>query len=37
MHFLSSNPQRVRRTVAALCLDTPAAAYELPGTELTIT
>ena len=36
MHFLSSNPLRARRTVAALCLDTPAAAYELPGTEYTI-
>ncbi|MBL8179752.1 MAG: DUF4910 domain-containing protein [Bryobacterales bacterium] len=33
LHYVASNPERVRRTVAALCLDTPAAAYELAGTE----
>src|SRR5262249_13554949 len=35
MHYLATNPDRVRRTVAALCLDTPAAAYGLAGTEYT--
>jgi hypothetical protein len=33
MHYLATNPERVKRTVAAMCLDTPAAAYELKGTE----
>jgi len=35
MHYLATNPDRVRRTVAALCLDTPAASYGLAGTEYT--
>jgi hypothetical protein len=35
MHYIVSNPDRVRRTVAALCVDTPAAPYELAGTEYT--
>jgi hypothetical protein len=34
-HYIAANPERVRRTVAAMCLDTPAAAYELKGTEYT--
>jgi len=34
-HYLASNPERIRRTVAAFCLDTPAAPYDLPGTEYT--
>ena len=35
LHYLAANPDRVKRTVAAMCLDTPASAYELPGTEYT--
>jgi hypothetical protein len=35
MHYIASNPERVRRTVAALCVDTPAASYDLAGTEYT--
>ncbi|HZT29620.1 MAG TPA: M28 family peptidase [Bryobacteraceae bacterium] len=35
MHFLASDPARMRRTVAAMCLDTPAAPYEMAGTEYT--
>ena len=33
MHYVASNPERIRRTVAAICVDTPAAAYEIAGTE----
>ena len=35
MHYVVSNPERMRRTVAAMCIDTPAAPYDLPGTEYT--
>jgi hypothetical protein len=35
MHFLATNPERTRHTIAAMCLDTPAAAYEMAGTEYT--
>ena len=35
MHYIASNPERVRRTVAAMCVDTPAASYDLAGTEYT--
>ncbi|HWB98819.1 MAG TPA: M28 family peptidase, partial [Bryobacteraceae bacterium] len=35
MHFLASDPARVKRTIAAMCLDTPAAPYEMAGTEYT--
>lgn len=35
MHYLATNPERVKNTVAALCLDTPAAPYDLAGTEYT--
>jgi hypothetical protein len=35
MHYVVSNPERVRRTVAAVCLDTPAAPQNLAGTEYT--
>jgi len=35
MHFVASNPDRIRRTVAAICVDTPAASYDLAGTEYT--
>lgn len=33
MHYLATYPERVRRTVAAICLDTAAGRYELAGTE----
>jgi len=35
LHYLVNNPERVRRTVAAMNIDTPAAPYELPGSEYT--
>jgi hypothetical protein len=35
MHYLATNTKRVRRTVAAMCLDTPAAPQNLAGTEYT--
>jgi hypothetical protein len=35
MHYVAHNPERIRRTVAAMCVDTPAASYDLPGTEYT--
>ena len=35
MHYIATNPDRIRRTVAAICLDTPAASYQLAGTEYT--
>ncbi len=35
MHYIQTNPERIRRTVAAMCLDTPAASYQLAGTEYT--
>ncbi|MBX5494124.1 MAG: M28 family peptidase [Bryobacteraceae bacterium] len=33
MHYVASNPSRIRKTMAAFCVDTPAASYELAGTE----
>jgi len=35
MHYIQTHPERMRRTVAALCMDTPAASYDLAGTEYT--
>lgn len=35
MHYVQTNPERIRRTVAAMCVDTPAASYDLAGTEYT--
>jgi len=35
MHYVERNPDRIRRTVAAMCVDTPAASYDLAGTEYT--
>jgi hypothetical protein len=35
MHYVQNHRDRVRRTVAAMCMDTPAASYDLPGTEYT--
>ncbi|MFN7935991.1 MAG: DUF4910 domain-containing protein [Bryobacteraceae bacterium] len=36
MPYMARNPERVKRTMAALCLDTPAAAYEIAGTEYSV-
>lgn len=35
MHYVAHNPERIRRTIAAMCVDTPAASYDLAGTEYT--
>jgi len=35
MYYIETHPERMRRTVAALCMDTPAASYDLAGTEYT--
>ena len=35
MHYVAENTDRIRRTVAAFCVDTPAAPYEMAGTEYT--
>jgi hypothetical protein len=35
LHYAQTYPDRIRRTVAAMCVDTPAAPYELAGTEYT--
>ena len=35
MHYIQSNPERIKRTVAAMCMDTPAGPYEMAGTEYT--
>ena len=35
MAYVASNPDRMRRTVAAMCVDTPAGIYNLAGTEYT--
>jgi hypothetical protein len=35
MHYIATNPERIRRTVAAMCVDTPAAPYSMAGTEYT--
>jgi hypothetical protein len=35
MHYVAHNPERIRRTVAAMCVDTPAGPYALSGTEYT--
>jgi hypothetical protein len=35
MHYMSTYPERTRRTVAAMTVDTPAAPYDLAGTEYT--
>jgi hypothetical protein len=31
MHYIATNPERIKRTVAAICLDTPAGGYDLAG------
>jgi hypothetical protein len=35
MQYVARNQERIRRTVAAMCVDTPAASYDLAGTEYT--
>ena len=35
MSYLLAHPDRARRTVAAMCLDTPATSYSLAGSEYT--
>src|SRR5437588_10008837 len=35
MHYVSTHPDRMRHTVAAMCVDTPASPYDLSGTEYT--
>ncbi|MBZ5594833.1 MAG: M28 family peptidase [Acidobacteriia bacterium] len=35
MHYVSTQAGRMRRTVAAMTVDTPAASYDLAGTEFT--
>jgi hypothetical protein len=35
LYYAQTYPDRVRRTVAAMCVDTPAAPYQLAGTEYT--
>jgi peptidase M28-like protein len=35
MPYVAANAARIRRTVAAMCVDTPAALYHLAGTEYT--
>src|SRR5579859_3880599 len=35
LYYIAKNAERMRRTVAAMCMDTPAASYDLPGTEYT--
>jgi hypothetical protein len=31
MHYIAQNPERIKRTIAAICLDTPAGGYDLGG------
>jgi len=31
MHYIGANPESIKRTVAAICLDTPAGGYDLAG------
>ncbi|HZT40083.1 MAG TPA: M28 family peptidase [Bryobacteraceae bacterium] len=33
MHYVAHNRDRIGRTIAAMCVDTPAASYDLSGTE----
>jgi hypothetical protein len=35
MHYAATYPERMRKTAAAICLDTPAGLYNLAGTEYT--
>jgi len=33
MHYVATNPERIKRTIGAICVDTGAGPYELSGTE----
>jgi hypothetical protein len=35
MHYVATHPDQIHKTVAAMCVDTPAASYSLAGTEYT--
>ena len=35
IHYVQHNPDRIRNTMAAICVDTLAASYALAGTEYT--
>jgi hypothetical protein len=35
LSYIASHPERMRRTIAAMTVDTPAASFNLPGTEYT--
>jgi hypothetical protein len=35
LHYIAGHPERMARTVAAITVDTPAASYDLAGTEYT--
>lgn len=35
LSYITAHPDRMKRTVAAMTVDTPAASYDLPGTEYT--
>ncbi|MBP1655272.1 MAG: Peptidase family, partial [Bacteroidetes bacterium] len=36
MPYILNNPERIRRTIGAICLDTAAGPYDMAGTEYTI-
>ena len=36
LSYITANPERMRNTVAAMTVDTPAASYDLAGTEYTL-
>jgi Peptidase family M28 len=35
MPYIANHPERIKRTIAAWCLDTPAGQYDMQGTEYT--
>ncbi|HEV2498108.1 MAG TPA: M28 family peptidase [Terriglobia bacterium] len=35
MHYVATHPERMRRTIAAMTVDTPAGPYDVAGTEYT--
>jgi len=35
LSYIAAHPERMKRTVAAMTVDTPAASFDLPGTEYT--
>ncbi len=36
LHYIQQHPERMKRTIASITVDTPAASYDLAGTEYTI-